>query len=471
MSELITYLNELQGKDCLGGIDEMKFLSIEKHFMENFGVTVRREEQTYRNDLFLFKYHQLEADWSKPLTHECRGCIVRFQHEVGWTYMSRPFDKFFNLNEGHCPISPAKLKTDDAFLEAIDKLVAVEKVDGSLIQLWYDDRMQPNGMCRGWRISTSGSIIPKEVDLGSKTFEQLFCQAVERYENQKHINIWRTWDELLDRDFTYMFELCTPENIIVNEYDSVRVVMLAKRNKNTGEIMRPTDEEYDTVERPKEKPIGILSSAYNGIDTFIAHMQTSASVLPGHIPEGWVLYDKETFTPVAKMKCLAYVNAHRFRSSNWHKALIIAILEERIDDIEHMLRGIKQFVADKWKDFLAKASRDWMKHCVDLHRRSYADRKAYAQKVGATLSAYSNKEKFLAGPSVGKSILSFMLNNAEHMMEQSDLDVPGLFTQYMRKDVRGKTNSERLADVLLKKHGDRILKEATQAYEDTQPFS
>lgn len=90
-------------------------------FMEKFGVNVKQED-----DLYLFKYGMISVKWD-DVTHECRGAILR-PTKKGWEFLARPFDKFFNQHEGHCPVFEAK-----EFERRMDNLRLVEKADGSCI--------------------------------------------------------------------------------------------------------------------------------------------------------------------------------------------------------------------------------------------------------------------------------------------------------------------------------------------------
>src|SRR5690606_37726347 len=134
-----------------------KDVDLSNFMAENFGVTVKREGR-YR----LFKYHQIKDDCQKPETHDCSGVMLDSHDE--WAVMSRPLDKFFNLDHGHCPIfEPSK------FDSMIHVCVLAEKADGTCIQMWSDGIK--------WRVSTLGAISPFIVHGGTLTFEQLFWQV------------------------------------------------------------------------------------------------------------------------------------------------------------------------------------------------------------------------------------------------------------------------------------------------------
>ena len=88
-------------------------------------------------DYVLFSYNQFLSDMSLELVKEARGVIFRKENDR-WICVCYPFRKFFNWQESNA--------------DAIDWSKGVdvlEKIDGSLMKLWYD---------RGeWHLSTNGT--------------------------------------------------------------------------------------------------------------------------------------------------------------------------------------------------------------------------------------------------------------------------------------------------------------------------
>lgn len=150
-------------------------------------------------NLVQLKYDQILSPMSEPMVRECRGVILDESGGVGgWKVVAFPYTKFFNHGEGHAA--------------AIDWTSAqvYEKLDGSLMTLyWYEGR---------WRVASSG--MPDGAGpvygSGSLTFSGLF---------------WRTWEALgyklptLGLDYTFMFELMTPQNRIVVPHATPRLVL------------------------------------------------------------------------------------------------------------------------------------------------------------------------------------------------------------------------------------------------------
>lgn len=144
------------------------------HFWEEYKVHVKPQ-----GDFFLFKYAQSLCDkWHVPGISECRGVILqRGTHSCfgnselakKWEYKSRPFNKFFNQNEG---ASPVRLDKDFNklvgsfwfFEKGCLSFVSNREADGTCIQLWCDGNDLSQNKTESsdvtWRISTLGKINP-----------------------------------------------------------------------------------------------------------------------------------------------------------------------------------------------------------------------------------------------------------------------------------------------------------------------
>ena len=152
-------------------------------------------------NLYNLKYG-IFADKTDPITCACRGAVVQ-KNDDGFELVAYAFDRFFNLGEfGAADID---WETADVY----------EKYDGSLIKLFW------NGL--QWVVSTSGSVGGAgDVDGHDTTFEELF---------------WDTWRYMRYRIFDlephlcYIFELCTPKNHIVVNYEEPMLRLLAVRDR------------------------------------------------------------------------------------------------------------------------------------------------------------------------------------------------------------------------------------------------
>jgi RNA ligase len=133
--------------------------------------------------------------WDEHTTN-CRGLIFRPDGEV----VARPFRKFFNLGESHCPPLP-----DEPY-------EVYEKLDGSLGILYHDGD--------DWAIATRGSF----------TSEQAIAATRLLHASYKHTL------EHLSTAITYLFEIILPWNRIVVDYGQTEdLALLAMVQNRTGD--------------------------------------------------------------------------------------------------------------------------------------------------------------------------------------------------------------------------------------------
>lgn len=353
-------------------------------FSEMFGVNVKQE-----GDLFLFKYGLITSNWQSLVTWECRGSILEFS-DNGWDFKSRPFDKFFNQHEGHCPIFHS-----EAFRKILPKSVLAAKADGSCIQLWHDGE--------NWRASTLGTITTLIVQESTLTFEQLFLKTSD------HI----FFDEL-NPDITYIFELCTEENRIVTQYPADHVVLLGARNRLTGAYLSDIELDHEINNGAfREANIVLPQTVYpwelglrNLSDVRLFVEESSKTDKYGKYPEGFVLYDSENFCPLAKLKNMQYVSLHGFGGGDINHSknqIIDAVFLGFVDDIYDVLStNLKKF-ADDTKHDAAKVVNNVLVSAEKVGKNDFATRKDYAMFVQQHIE---------------KEVQPFFFQNAQAFMEK-----------------------------------------------------
>ena len=148
--------------------------------------------------LFIYNYTnkaQYDRIWNE-ITLQCRGLIL----DADLNIVSRPFKKFFNLEE----LPPSEIP-DEPF-------EVHEKMDGSLgILYWLDDAPY---------IATRGSFTSDQAVHASKILNEKYPHTFNK----------------LDRGVTYLFEIIYPENKIVVDYGNQDdLTLLAIIDNNTGE--------------------------------------------------------------------------------------------------------------------------------------------------------------------------------------------------------------------------------------------
>ena len=254
----------------------------------------------------MFKYNQLSSDFNNPIVREARGIIFRkgeWENPVCWG-----FNKFGNYGESYAP----EIDWSTAFV--------TEKIDGSLIKVWWDG---------SWKVSTNGTIDAEKAELSDvkvNNFRQYFELVLERYINT---HIFRTafqdFTADLDRQLTYMFELVGPYNRVVIPYDEPDLYFLGARNNFTGEEYTCTALEMESLgvglfRRPAVYSLTSLNDCLK------------AAELKSWDEEGFVVCDAK-FNRV-KIKSPAYVLAHFMRNNNviTKKHLINVILLNEVEE-------------------------------------------------------------------------------------------------------------------------------------------
>eukprot|EP01119_Soliformovum_irregulare_P000862 TRINITY_DN10630_c0_g2_i1.p1 TRINITY_DN10630_c0_g2~~TRINITY_DN10630_c0_g2_i1.p1 ORF type:complete len:453 (+),score=104.05 TRINITY_DN10630_c0_g2_i1:43-1359(+) len=295
------------------------------HFWENYKVHVKVEK-----DLYLFKYAMSLCDsWDVPAINECRGIILRRGTE-SWTVMARPFNKFFNQNEGPSPVGQ-----DPIFNPLCPEFVFLEKADGTCVQLWYDGDHNAEINPDQWRASTLGTITPDE------WVTTLFWKLYSK-------------DRLvpLTPSRTHLFELCCEQNKVVTSYETDRLFLIGVRDRETGEHF--TFIELDAlakvirVDRPKLftfKELGIktLKQAKEWVE------KESLKSDYGKNPEGFVVYWKEK--PLCKFKNESYVQKHGIVTGqilSVRNIIIDRFFAETLDDVADVLTNpiVVEFLAE-----------------------------------------------------------------------------------------------------------------------------
>ena len=295
----------------------------------------------------MFKYNQLSSDFNNPIVREARGIIFRkddFSHPVCWG-----FNKFGNWGENYVPA----IDWSTAFVS--------EKVDGSLIKVWYD--------AGNWNISTNGTIDAHKADLGDvrmSNFGDYFKSTIDYYYPTRSVFLCD-----LDKDLTYMFELVGPYNRVVVPYDEPAIYFLGARNKYTGEEFNCSKQTSGALCMGRFK----LPAQYSlsSVEDCV-----KAAELKSWDDEGFVVCDAQ-FNRV-KIKSPAYVMAHYARNNNVinRKHLIQIILSGETEeflcyakDYKEELEKVQNLIKAFYKvgDQIAKSCQ----RLYDIPRAVYAN--------------------------------------------------------------------------------------------------
>jgi hypothetical protein len=232
--------------------------------------------------------------FDSPLKRELRG--ITFDRKTG-SVVSRPFHKFFNLNEVE--------ETKEEKLRG--KYIFREKLDGTMLH---------------------PVLINNKVKLlTQKGFSNPYTEKGEEL-LKKNDNLLNFTKELLNKGFTPIFELISPEFQLVIPYDKDELFLTEIRENKTGRYYL---EKWEN--EIKERGIKIPRKFYGKLKDLLNLMENRENV------EGFVLKDfskKEPFPLFVKVKSPWYVEHHyafTYLNNIPDYKLFNLFLQEKIDDI------------------------------------------------------------------------------------------------------------------------------------------
>lgn len=253
-----------------------------------YRMTIRRK---YDEGLFCVTYDMIESTLSDPIVRECRGIILESKT---FQVVCRAFDKFFNAQESLGQIDLAKLKEQKEW-------VCLEKVDGSLIKLYWHPKLQT------WRWATNNCIDAYDAPVFSsstiqkRSFGHILSEMIDIDEITKN----------LDKSYTYIFELCHPDTIVVLRVDKPSMTYLGRRHCETGkEILSIHDmDTFPNMERPKI--YGTSEDGGRTVDDWVSHFlhrPASEGLVEGIVLVGWNSRDQTEPYVRVKVKTPSYVS-------------------------------------------------------------------------------------------------------------------------------------------------------------------
>jgi hypothetical protein len=295
-----------------------------------------------KGNLVLLKYNTLAADWSKSALYDCRGIIL--DKEDDWKVVAYPYKKFFNVGEGYA----AKIDWSNA--------VVYEKEDGSLMTFWY---------YKGeWRLSTSGTIDADTTSNGGEfTFAELaWNSAIAMYGSKEAFLV------KLNPQYNYMFELCTPWNIVVTQHQTSRLVLHGIRDMKTFKELHLHDTGLVSVKVYDLKDEDAIRETFTGENA------------RGWQEEGYVAMDKHTMEKV-KMKNPAYVSVHHVKSGVSPYEIMSVIKSNEISEFCVYFKERTEFINmlnDLWIELETRLENIWK---VELNCGVFDTQKEFALKV------------------------------------------------------------------------------------------
>jgi RNA ligase len=286
----------------------------------------------------IFTYDQTKSDFSLQEVKEARGIILRSDT---FKVVCYPFKKFFNYNESRAD----KIDWTTARIQ--------EKVDGSIIKVWWDD---------AWHVSTNGMIDAFTAGLSTPTegFENFGQLAKEAFKNSG-VEI-----EKLDKNYTWIFELVSIWNRIVIPYKTTEVYHIGARNNITEEEI-----DFD---------IGVKKPKQFDFSSWDEMLKTTES-LP-YDEEGYVVVDGQWNR--VKVKSLAYLQAHHLKDNgvvNPNRVLELIKLGEDEEFLKYFPEYNEHFDKIRVKYLATLKSFKAIKPLVEEMKARLSTRKDFAMEV------------------------------------------------------------------------------------------
>ena len=315
----------------------------------------------------LIKYNQLFSDFKEPMVREARGFIIK---KEGYRYVPVciPFTKFFCVGDPNAQDALYKLAhRDEWYVE--------EKIDGSLIKLWWDNDE--------WHISTSGTT---DAEKAAVQFE------MNDISNYKQLFMYAAKDKIdydrLDKRYTYMFELIGLENKVIVPYEKEDVYYLGRRDNYTLLEIPYFDDDCAGVEKCKRPKCKIVKVNKNPKKVMKELQKEVNSFTKEHEHfEGYVISDRSLKTRV-KMKSTQYMELF-FQKGNGifsPRKILLMILDQKDDDV------LSSFPEYRPKfDMVRRALCIWLENVkndlryMDTH--TWKDKKSFAEWAKTTTNA------------------------------------------------------------------------------------
>lgn len=271
---------------------------------DEYKITVKEEYP-----FAIFNYG-IDCDFSNPIVQEARGIIINLNNleVVCW-----PFRKFGNYNENYAD----KIGWNTARVQ--------DKIDGSIIKLWW------NRVIGKWQFSTNGTI-NADMALANQMTQETFFDVIRKTDNYNEI-ILRL--PIFNKDYTFIFELVSPETQVVIKYTKPHLYHIGTRSNISGQEM---DSDIG-IEKPKEYPLKSLDDC---VDAASELNKSDDGHVHGVKKEGFVVVDGNWNR--IKIKTPDYLMLHRMSSNaNFSKERIIGMIREGSVSVQDICEDFPNF--------------------------------------------------------------------------------------------------------------------------------
>ena len=274
--------------------------------------------------LISLAYDQFESSNTNPIANLCRGLVIAREDGSDQINPKLPFGnvallafpvvRFFNYNHD----------AKDSF----EPISVVEKLDGTCCVVYYDKfNDQFNVATRNVPDASN-----KSNDGMGITFRELFARAIL----DNYGLTWKDFETRLSSGHTYVFELMTPDNIVVVRHNTYKATLLSIRSLHTG---RELNIEQQNQELQFDLPISHPELLHLPFDEIAA----IANELDPLHHEGFIVLGSN-FERI-KIKSERYVTHNKVHDLTKYD-LLNHILTEKIDDYYPMMTDYQKLFAN-----------------------------------------------------------------------------------------------------------------------------
>jgi len=312
----------------------------EAFYFSDQDITINEKKYIIRSFSYRLASYTDFTDNLHLSARESRG--TAFYTEKGkenWELFCRAYPKFWNLGEG------IEQKT---FINEHNPYTSFEKMDGSLMLF--------------------GKISDKIIAKSKTSINSDQAQMAQKiYDANKTIQ--KTVEYLIEHDYTPVFELVGPDNVVVLRYSKNELVLLGYVENETGKVVPAGEFERNKfgIKTPK-----VYKHTW---DELLDIKENSTDNIEGFV----VLTDKSEFV---KVKTQFYVNKHHLKDNiNNIKSLTELILDDNIDDLISEFQGDQETIdyiiemqtkiGHKFNHLVATVEK-WVEENKGLNRKEFA---------------------------------------------------------------------------------------------------
>lgn len=315
---------------------------------------------------WMLVYDLIESDLNDKIVKQCRGTVVEVLDDGTVNVICAPYIKFFDINDGHADT----INWDSLLLKC------EEKVDGQLIKMFKykgQDFWVTNG---GVGLYTPIDYETEDVH----NYQELMTKALTKdapgstvWDAEKNFfSCKMPWVDKVPDTWTLMFELTSPQNKIICEYEETKLWFHGARDADgiehsPEEVKKMFDLPYDI---PKRYNLSNREDVLAALEKFSGKSQ-----------EGFVVVDEANWTRV-KMKCPSYLALKYIRDHDTPEGIWRLCITESHDDFPELKEKTDKQVAELRifnREFIST-----MTYAADVWENDYKkNRKNYALWVTA----------------------------------------------------------------------------------------